>query len=514
MKSLKLGLKSLTLEEVHEVAVLGRKVELAPPAIKRIEAAHKYLLAKVKSGDTFYGINTGFGLMSNVKIKSSDLEALQYNLIRSHACGVGPYLEDRYVRAMLLLRAANLTQGHSGVSVKLVRQILDVLNAGVCPLIPEQGSVGASGDLAPLAHLALVLIGEGKARLGGEIMSGAQALQTAGLQAIRLGPKEGLALINGTQFMTAIGALTLLEAEHLCDAADAAAAMTLEALRGTDAAFSEEIHAVRPHPGQIKTAQRMRKLLTEKGPRGGKKSAIALSHADCGKVQDPYSLRCVPQVHGASRDTLTFVRQVLSREINAVTDNPLIFPKAGKGGKILSGGNFHGQIVAMSMDYLSIAAAEIASISELRIEKLINPALSDLPAFLVKEGGLNSGYMIIQVAAAAIVSENKTLCHPASVDSIPTSADKEDHVSMGAWAARKAAKVVTNTRRVLSMELMAGAQGIDLLRPLKSTQAVETLHAAVRERVPFAESDRIFHDDILAIECWLSGVESERIVKV
>lgn len=492
METLSLGSSTLTLENVQEVAVRGRRVELSAKARRKIEKAWKFLQTKVKSGDTFYGINTGFGLLSNVRIKDEDIETLQYNLLRSHACGVGPYLEDRFVRAMLLLRASNLAQGYSGVSVQTVEGIIALLNRGVCPLIPAQGSVGASGDLAPLAHLALVLIGEGKARVKGKEMSGSRALKAVGLRPLRLGPKEGLALINGTQFMTAIGALTLLDSEYLCDVADLVGAMTIEALRGTETAFQPEIHQVRPHPGQVHVADRVLKILLSGG-----KSEIALSHIDCDKVQDPYSLRCIPQVHGASRDSLQFVRQVLDREINSVTDNPLIFPEEKK---ILSGGNFHGQIVSIAMDLLSIAMAEIASISEQRIEKLVNPAISGLPAFLTKQGGLNSGFMIVQVAAASIVSENKTLCHPASVDSIPTSADKEDHVSMGAWSARKATQVMTNARRVLAMELLSASQGIDLLRPHRSSEVIERAHHQIRKHVHQLEEDRIFHDDLVWLE--------------
>lgn len=505
MSALKLGAAPLTLEEVHQVAVLERKVELSPEAVRRIEKAHEYLKEQVQTGETFYGINTGFGLLSNVKISNKDLEILQINLLRSHAVGMGAPLEDAYVKAMLLLRASNLSLGHSGVSVALVEQILKVLNAGVIPVIPEQGSVGASGDLAPLAHLALVLIGEGRARFKGHEMSGGQALKEAGILPIRLGPKEGLALINGTQFMTAIGVLNLLKAERLCNTADVTGAMTLEALRGTSAAFDSEIHSVRPHPGQVQVAGNLRKFLSAEGG----KSEIAKSHVDCGKVQDPYSLRCIPQVHGASRDTLAFVRGVLEREVNSVTDNPLIFPDQKK---IISGGNFHGQIVAIAMDTLAIAVAELASISEQRLEKLINPAFSDLPAFLTVQGGLNSGFMIVQVAAASVVSENKTLCHPASVDSIPTSADKEDHVSMGAWAARKASKVVTNTTRVLVLELLAAAQGIDLLRPLKSSPTVEKVHELVRRRVKRLDADRVFSDDYGPIEELVQSEEFHQIV--
>jgi histidine ammonia-lyase len=493
MQALKLGQKPLTLEDFHEVALSGKRVELAPAAIRQIERSHRFLLSEIKKGEPLYGVNTGFGLLSDIRVHDADIEILQYNLLRSHACGVGAYLPDSWVRGMLLLRVTALAAGNSGVSVALVEHIVALLNRGVCPMIPEQGSVGASGDLAPLSHLALVLIGEGRARWRGKEMSGAQALRAAGLKPIRLGPKEGLALINGTQFMTAIGAIALLDAEHLCDIADAAGAMTIEAMRGTDAAFAAEIHEARPHPGQIAVARNMRKLLLS----GGKRSAIARSHEKCGKVQDPYSLRCIPQVHGACRDSLRFVRDVLEREINSVTDNPLVFPNTRR---ILSGGNFHGQIVAIAMDLLAIATSELGSISEQRLAKLVNPVLSGLPAFLAPQSGLNSGFMIVQVAAASIVSENKTLCHPASVDSIPTSADKEDHVSMGAWAARKAMRVVVNARRVLSMELLASAQGIDLLRPLKSSVAIEKIHRIIRRKIPRADVDRSFHDDLAHIE--------------
>ena len=492
MESLKLGARALTLEDVREVAQSGRRVELSTSAVTKVKKAHKFLQGQIKGDKALYGVNTGFGLMSNVRIPSDEIETLQYNLLRSHAVGIGDYLSDEAVRAMLLLRAAALAIGHSGVSLGLLHQILALLNRGVCPLIPEQGSVGASGDLAPLSHLALVLIGEGKARVKGKVMSGARALRAAGLKPIRLGPKEGLALINGTQFMTALGTLALLEAEHLCEVADIAGAMSVEAMRGTETAFEPEIHRVRPHPGQIKVAANVRKILLSGG-----KSQIAKSHEGCGKVQDPYSLRCIPQVHGASRDVLAFVRGVLEREINSVTDNPLIFPKEQK---ILSGGNFHGQIVAIAMDALSIAVAELGSISEQRIEKLVNPAISELPAFLIRDGGLNSGFMIVQVAAASIVSENKTLCHPASVDSIPTSADKEDHVSMGAWAARKASMVVVNARRVLAMELLAAAQGIDLLRPLRTSDVLEKAYGLIRRKAAYMKSDRSLHEDMKYVE--------------
>lgn len=493
MKALLLGNNRITLEEVRDVAVSTRKVALAPTAKTKIEKAYRYLQGRTKSGETIYGVNTGFGLLANVRIPEKDLEELQYNLLRSHSVGTGNPISIPAARAMLLLRAVNLSQGHSGVRVELVEQCIRLLNAGVTPWIPEQGSVGASGDLAPLSHLSLVLIGEGRAYYRGELISGKKALKAAKLKPIRLGPKEGLALINGTQFMTALGTLALLEAEYLCDIADLSGAISLEALKGTTAAFDPEIQAVRGHPGQVHAASRLREILTPNGV----ESEIARSHEDCDKVQDPYSLRCMPQVHGASRDTLRFVREVLEREVNAVTDNPLIFPDSGK---VISGGNFHGQIVAIAMDTLSIAIAEIASISEQRIEKLINPALSGLPAFLVREGGVNSGFMIVQVAAASIVSENKTLCHPASVDSIPTSADKEDHVSMGAWAARKACIIVQNVRRVLAMELLAATTGLEFHRPLKSSPKIERTIRTIRKDVKAITKDRTFYIDIHAIE--------------
>jgi histidine ammonia-lyase len=488
MNTYELGKKQITLEDVHTIATQKVKVNLSASAKKKIEKAHTFLKKKAASGEVIYGVNTGFGILSNVKIEQKDLAQLQLNLLRSHAVGTGAPLPIEKVRAMVFLRAATLIQGHSGVSVTLVQALLSLLNNDITPWIPEQGSVGASGDLSPLAHLALVLIGEGKAYVGGKLITGAKALAAKKLKPITLGPKEGLALINGTQFMAALAVFAVIESEQLFRVANYAGAMTLEALRGTPVAFDAKIHAVRPHPGQIEVAKIMRDLLSKP-----KKSQIAMSHEGCGKVQDPYSLRCIPQVHGACLETIRFVRATVEREINSVTDNPLVFVDQNE---VLSGGNFHGQYLAMGMDYLSIAMAELASISEQRIEKMINPAISDLPAFLMKKSGINSGFMIVQVAAAAIVSENKTLTHPASVDTIPTSADKEDHVSMGAWAARKCLMVVENTRRVLAMELMSGTQGIDLLRPLKTTVELEKLHAKVRKKVPYFTEDAPFYESI------------------
>jgi histidine ammonia-lyase len=486
--ALEIGKIKLKLEDVFQVAAKNEKVKLSPHAKMRIKKAHDYLIKRSKSGEVIYGVNTGFGILSNVKVEDKDLAQLQLNLLRSHAVGTGEPLSREKVRAMVLLRASTLTQGHSGVSLRLVEALLDLINHDITPWIPEQGSVGASGDLSPLAHLALVLIGEGRAYVNGKLISGKKALELKKLKPVVLRPKEGLALINGTQFMAALATFAILEAERLFRVANISSAMTLEALRGTTTAFDPKIHAVRPHPGQIEVAKILRELLDHP-----EKSEIANSHADCGRVQDPYSLRCIPQVHGATLETIRFVRETVEREINSVTDNPLVFPKEGE---ILSGGNFHGQYLALGMDYLSIAMAEIGSISEQRIEKLVNPAISDLPAFLMNKSGINSGFMIVQVAAASIVSENKTLCHPASVDTIPTSADKEDHVSMGAWAARKCLMVLKNVDRVLSMELLAATQGVDLLAPMKTSSKLEKVRKEIRKKVPFFEEDAPFYESI------------------
>ncbi len=488
MKVYELGNKKITVEDLMTVAQQPVKIKLSKAAEARIEKAHKYLLKRARSGETIYGVNTGFGILSNVKIEEKDLAQLQVNLLRSHAVGTGRALFKDQVRAMVFLRAATLTQGNSGVSLKLVKALINLINHDIIPWIPEQGSVGASGDLSPLAHLALVLIGEGRAYVDGKLMPGGKALQLKKIAPIELGPKEGLALINGTQFMAALAAFAVYESEQLFRVANLSGAMTLEALRGTSVAFDAKIHAVRPHPGQIEVAKIFRDLLEHP-----KKSEIARSHEGCGKVQDPYSLRCIPQVHGATLETIRFVKETVEREMNSVTDNPLVFPDQNQ---VLSGGNFHGQYLALAMDYLAIAMAEMASISEQRIEKMINPAISDLPAFLMKKSGINSGFMIVQVAAASIVSENKTLTHPASVDTIPTSADKEDHVSMGAWAARKCLMVIHNVRRVLAMEMLAATQGIDLLRPLKTTKKLEKIHASVRKSIPYFEEDAPFYEAI------------------
>ncbi|MCM0604536.1 MAG: histidine ammonia-lyase [Xanthomonadaceae bacterium] len=491
------GKTKITVESVETASKGLYKFRLSSAARKKILRSRKFLEKELKSHDTIYGVNTGFGPLSQVRIKDDDLKELQVNLLRSHATGVGDDLPIEQARAMLFLRAVNLVQGFSGVRIELVEQIIKFLNLDIIPVIPAQGSVGASGDLAPLAHLGLPLMGEGEVIHKGVKYEAGDLLKKLKIAPLELQSKEGLALINGTQFMTAIGSLALIQAERLARYADQAGALSLEAIRGTVSAFEPEIQAVRPHPGQILVAKHMRELLTP----GGRGSKISRSHENCGKVQDPYSFRCIPQVHGVVRDSLKWVRRIIETEIGAVTDNPLIFPAAGK---ILSGGNFHGQYVSTAMDVLSIAVCELGSMAEQRIEKLVNPTFSGLPAFLTKKGGLNSGMMIVQYAAASIVSENKTLAHPASVDSIPTSADKEDHVSMGAWSARKAMMIVSNVRRVIAMELLCACQGLDLIRPLKSSQPIEKIRKEIRKLVPFYAKDRSPSGDLKKLESWLA----------
>jgi histidine ammonia-lyase len=491
MKKLVLDGDSLDLATVWDWAHDRRcKLSVADGAMKKIRASHAFVGRIVAGKAAVYGVNTGFGLLSDVKIPNEKLAQLQLNLIRSHSVGVGNHLSLAEARAAMLLRTNTLARGNSGCSPALIDKLLEVQNAGLVPWIPEQGSVGACGDLAPLAHMALTLIGEGRVWCDGAWTDTATAFRKKNIKPHALQPKEGLSLINGTQVMTAIGALVVHEALALCKVADIAGALSLEAFRGTDVAFDPRIHAVRPHAEQADVATNLRNLL--------KGSKIAESHKDCGKVQDPYSFRCMPQVHGASRRVLANCVGVLETEMNSSTDNPLIFMN-GKDGEILSGGNFHGEYVAKIMDTAAIGISELANISDQRIQKLINPAISGLPAFLTKDPGLNSGMMIVQVASASLVSENKVLSHPASVDSIPTSADKEDHVSMGVTAARKARSVLANVRHVLAMELLCGSQGIELLRPLRTTRALEAVQSEIRKGVPPILDDRIFHDDILSI---------------
>ncbi len=482
--------ESLDLRTVWEWSYNSGQLRLASSAKRRIGEAHAYVSKLASGKKAVYGVNTGFGLLSDVKIPTEKLAQLQINLLRSHSVGVGNPLPAAEAKAAMLLRTNTLARGNSGASLALVEKLVEVQNAGIVPWIPEQGSVGACGDLAPLAHMALVLVGEGRCWYEGALLEGGKALKQAGITPHILGPKEGLSLINGTQIMTAIGSLVIYEALALAKVADIAGALSLDAFRGTSEAFSEKIQAVRPHPEQASVAKNLRRLLAD--------SKIAGSHKDCGKVQDPYSFRCMPQVHGAARRLIDNCVPVLETEMNSATDNPLVFVSGTKG-EILTGGNFHGEYIAMMMDTAAIALAELANISDLRIQKLINPVISGLPAFLTADPGLNSGMMIVQVASASLVSENKVLAHPASVDSIPTSADKEDHVSMGVHAARKARQILMNLRHVLAMELLSASQGVDLLRPLKSSKPLEAVQAEIRKVVPPITGDRIFHYDILAL---------------
>jgi histidine ammonia-lyase len=479
---------TLTVEDVRAVAG-GAEVGLADGVLERVARSRRVVDEILTAGRAVYGINTGFGKLSDVRIGPENLRALQVNLVRSHSCGIGAPLDVASTRAMLLLRANVLAKGHSGVRPVVLETLVAMLNAGISPVVPAKGSVGASGDLAPLAHLALGCIGEGEVVVDGSRVPAAEALARAGIAPLELEAKEGLALLNGTQAMTAVGALALERAEALARAADRIAAMSLEALRGTPVAFDPRIHAARAHGGQTAVAAHMLDLLEG--------SEIRESHRDCDRVQDAYSLRCIPQVHGAVRDVAAHVRRVLEVELNSATDNPLVFPDTGE---VISGGNFHGEPVALALDYLAIAVAELASISERRIERLVNPDLSGLPAFLVRDAGTNSGMMIAQVAAVALVAENKVLAHPASVDSLPTSANKEDHVSMGMTSALKLATVVENVQSVLAVEALCAAQGLDFLAPLRPGRGAAAAFERVRAVVPFVERDTVLADLIRRLE--------------
>ena len=479
---------SLTIEDLSLIATGARRVSLATSARPGMNAARSVVEKVISDGRIVYGVTTGFGVFSDVHISPDQSRELQRNLILSHCTGVGEPFSDEVVRVMMALRANALAKGYSGIRIEVVERILDMLDRGLLPLVPSQGSVGASGDLAPLSHLAAGLIGAGKIRYQGDVSKASEALERAGLEPVVLEAKEGLALINGTQAISAVGGLALGAALRLSDRSIGIAAMTLDALRGTDAAFDARLHDARPHPGQMHVAARMRELLAG--------SEIRDSHRDCSRVQDAYSLRCIPQVHGAVRDTLEFIRATFEIEINSATDNPLVFEAEND---VISGGNFHGAPVAAACDYGSIAMTDLASISERRIERMVNPQLSELPAFLVEKGGLNSGLMIAQVTAAALVSECRTLSHPASVDSIPTSANKEDHVSMGPTAAWKFARIVDNVRSILAIEAICAAQAIEFRRPLRSSDAIERLHAEIRGVVDPLVGDRFLHDDIEAV---------------
>ncbi len=476
--------RSLDIATVERVARQEVSVAVDDEARQRVVASRRVVERILASGEVVYGVNTGFGKLAEVRISPDQLGRLQLNLLRSHACGVGEAFPREVVRAMLLLRANVLATGYAGCREVVVERVLDLLEHGVHPVVPSQGSVGASGDLAPLAHLALPLVGEGEAEVGGRRLGGGEALRSVGLEPLVLEAKEGLALINGTQATAAVGALALAAARRLATAADVVCGLTLEALAGTDVAFDPAVHRARPHPGQMASAEALHRLLAE--------SAIRASHRDCGRVQDAYSLRCSPQVHGTSRDAIDRASRVLEVELNAATDNPLVLPD----GRLVSAGNFHGAPLAAVLDSVAIALTDLASISERRLARLVDRALSGLPHFLTPDPGLNSGFMMVQVASAALVSECKTLAHPASVDSIPTSAGQEDHVSMSTWAARKLARVVEMTRQVLGMEYLAGVQGLEFHRPLRSSEPLEEAVDRLRRRVPRLEQDRFMAGDM------------------
>jgi len=479
--------QSLTIDDVVDVARNGLRVTLADSARPGI-AASRELVERIAGGDEpVYGINTGVGELSNEIINAEDTETLQLNLIRSHAVGVGKPLPEHVVRAVVLLRANALAKGYSGVRPELIELLCELLNRRVTPYIPAQGSVGASGDLAPLSHLALVLVGEGECLVDGKAVSTHTVLRETHLEPITLQAKEGLALINGTQVMGALGCLLIEQADRLIKSAQIAGAMSLEALRGTDKALDPRIHNVRPHTGQIRCASNMRCLVAG--------SSILASHADCRRVQDAYTLRCIPQVYGAALDTLEHARGILAVEINSATDNPLVFADTEE---VISCGNFHGEPLAFAADAMSVALAEIANIAERTIDRLVNPHLSGLPPFLVAKSGLNSGFMISQYTAAALVSENKVLAHPASVDSIPTSAGQEDHVSMGTISARHASRICDNVQNVIAIEMLCAAQGIDYQKAPPGA-GVAAAHRLIRRHVSHVDDDRALYRDIQTV---------------
>ncbi len=476
--TIKINGNNLTLEEFYRVAKEKVKVDLSTQAVVNIKNARSVLEEFIKSRKAYYGINTGFGALASKKIDIKDLKKLQKNLIKSHTAGVGEEFPDEIVRGIILLRANVLAKGNSGVRLELVHLLLDLLNHNILPIIPSKGSVGASGDLVPLSHLANALIGDGDVKYRGKIVKAALALKRAGLSPITLREKEGLALINGTQVMTAIGIFNLLEAEKLIKIADIAGAIAFEAQLGNPSPFYDEIQMVRPYPGQAKTSKNILKLI--------KNSPLWISHQGMKKIQDAYSIRCIPQVHGAVRDTLDHVRKILEIEVNSATENPLIFPAKKL---ILSGGNFHGEPVAFVMDFLSIVITELGNMSERRIDRLLNPATNmGLPPFLIQNDGLNSGFMIAHITATSLTSENRTLAHPSSVDNIPTSANQEDHVSMGTIGARTALEIIRNVKYILAIELMVGLQALDFY-DMKTSKILEQIKHIVRQKVPFLKQD-------------------------
>ncbi len=488
MKHFVLTGTNLTIDDLTYIArakVGEVQVSIDPKSMERMKKARQTVLDIVKKGKAVYGINTGFGALASKQIPTEDLEQLQYNLIRSHCTGVGAPFSREVSRAIMISRANCLIQGFSGVTPEIIELLFDFINYGITPVIPEKGSVGASGDLAPLSHVALALIGEGEVEYQGKIVRSDFAIHQIKKTPAKLGPKDGLALINGTSVMLALGTLAVTECKKLMKLADVVSCMTLDAVRGTAAAYDIRISQLKPQPGQLAVSENLLKII--------KGSEINTSHPDDGKVQDPYSLRCIPQVHGACRQTLKHAEEVINIELNSVTDNPLVFFETGD---VISGGNFHGEALALCMDYLAMGVSEIGNIAERRVEKMMNPSFSDLPAFLVKDSGLNSGLMIAHVTMAALASENKYLCHPASVDSIPTSTDKEDHVSMGVTAGRKLHEVIKNVQNCLAIELLCNSQGLEFLRPMKSSPALEKVHSLIRKHVAPIDQDRIFYKDM------------------
>ncbi len=514
MERIELDGRSLSLEAVERVARrdaasggVPPQVVLAPAAREPMEASRALVVDRVRRGSVVYGVTTGFGRLAEVAIPADDQEELQRNLLLSHAAGSGALLSPPEVRTLLLLRANALARGHSGIRPAVVERLLEFLNRDLLPAVPEAGSVGASGDLAPLAHVALPLLGEGAfLRLddGGAghgakaTIPAAEALTGAGLEPMRLEAKEGLALINGTQATTGLGILAFRRASRALDLLEVAGALSLDALRGTPEAFRHEVHEARAHPGQVESARRLRDLVDGSEIRESHRTGDA-------RVQDAYSLRCMPQVHGAGRSVLTYVEEVLAREANAATDNPLIFPDAGRTGVVVSAGNFHAQVVSQALDFLCIALADLASVSERRLERLLNPDLSGLPAFLTPRPGLRSGLMILQVTVVDLLAELRVLSHPASVDSVPTSASQEDHVSMGMASARKARRAVDLFETVVAAELLAAAQGIEFLRPLRSSERLERVHAAIRAKVPALDDDRPPSPDLEAVRVMVTS---------
>jgi len=483
MKNFTITGDAITVDDCYAIVESGAQIALSPEAEERIKRCRATIEKLMAENRTIYGVNTGFGKLSNTRIKNDEAESLQQNIVISHACGVGKPLPSNVVRMVMFITMLRFAKGHSGIRLETVNTLIEMLNKGVIPVVPEKGSLGASGDLVPLAHIALVLIGFGEAMYKGEVMSGAEAMKIAGIKPVVLGYKEGLALLNGTQVMNALGIFAIMESFKLFKTANISTALMMEAVKGCMPAFDERIHAIRPHKGQMAVAKEVKSLLDGSGNVGKSEN-----------IQNPYSLRCVPQVHGATLDALHYVKSVLETELNSVTDNPLIFPDDED---VLSGGNFHGQPLALALDFLAIAISELANISERRIEQLVNPQLSGLAPFLINNSGLNSGMMIAQYTAASLVSENKIYASPASVDSIPSSANQEDHVSMGSISARKLDGIVENVRNVLAIELMCAAQAIDLSDAVEGLSPMTAkVYKAIRQRVPILEKDRTLYTDI------------------